>query len=87
MPQPMTPATEDTHHTATRSAVDRTLVIALAALAFALPLFIWPWSSEYGYTKTILNILWVAGMVITAGVAAWRQRSWRIRVPCLSPTA
>ena len=77
----MTPATQDTHRTERCAIVDRTLVIALAALAFALPLFIWPWSSEYGYTKTILNILWVAAMVITAGVAAWRQRSWRIRVP------
>jgi O-antigen ligase/tetratricopeptide (TPR) repeat protein len=81
MPTSMTPADGTTPASTARPLIDRVLVIAMAALAFALPLFIWPWSSEYGYTKTILNILWVAAMTITAGIAAWRHGAWRIRIP------
>jgi O-antigen ligase len=81
MPQPSTPADKAAHSGQKRPIIDRALVIALAGLAFALPLFIWPWSSEYGYTKTILNTVWVAAMAIAAGVAAWRHGAWRIRIP------
>ncbi|UCF09682.1 MAG: O-antigen ligase family protein [Candidatus Bipolaricaulota bacterium] len=63
--------------------MDRVLVYLLAGLAFAMPLLIWPWSSEYGYTKSIFALIAVSLMAISAGIAAWRKGSWQLRVPWL----
>jgi O-antigen ligase/tetratricopeptide (TPR) repeat protein len=66
-----------------RPIIDRVLVYVLAALAFAIPLLIWPGSSEYGYTKSIFALMVAAAMAIAAGAAAWRKGTWRIRIPWL----
>jgi len=60
---------------------DRILVYALAVVVFAIPLFIWPGISEYGYGKSILMIIAVSILSVLWGLSAWQKGSWSIRVP------
>jgi O-antigen ligase len=62
-------------------ALDRVLVYALAATAFGIPLFLWPGVTEYGYAKTVFAIVAVSVLSTLRGFAAWRQGSWRVRIP------
>jgi len=63
---------------------DRILVYALAFVIFALPVFIWPSASEYGYTKTIVGLIAISVLAILWGLSAWQKAEWRIRLPWLS---
>jgi len=64
--------------------LDRILFYAIVFLVFALPLFIWPGISEYGYGKTIVALIGVSGLAILWGLSAWRKRAWTIRLPWLA---
>jgi len=59
------------------------LLVGVAATLFILPLFLWPGISEYGYGKTMLALVMVSLLSILWGVSAWREGSWRIRLPWL----
>ncbi len=60
---------------------DRVMVGLIALFVFVLPLFIWPTSTEYGYSKSILALIAIS--VLCALWAAWSlfKREWRMRVP------
>jgi len=60
---------------------DRTLFYGVVLLVFAVPLFIWPGISEYGYGKTIVTLIGVSALAILWGVTAWRKGTWTIRLP------
>ena len=64
--------------------LDRVLVYALAFVLFALPLFIWPGATEYGYAKTIVGLIAIAILTVLWGISAWRKGEWRIRLPWIS---
>jgi len=59
------------------------MVYLVALFVFVLPSFIWPTSTEYGYSKSILALIGVSGLlVLWAGWSAYR-REWRLRIPWL----
>ncbi len=60
---------------------DRLFLYALAFVLFAVPLFIWPGITEYGYGKTIVATVAVSVLTIAWGIDAWRRGTWEIRVP------
>ena len=61
--------------------LNRSLLYLLVALVFALPLFILPGISEYGYGKTMIALVGVGLLMLVWGVHAWLSGSWRLRVP------
>ncbi|MFC2081848.1 Wzy polymerase domain-containing protein [Candidatus Bipolaricaulota bacterium] len=63
---------------------DRILIYALAFIIFALPLFVWPGASEYGYAKTIVGLIAVSVLAILWGLSAWQKGEWKIRLPWIS---
>jgi len=63
---------------------DRILVYGLAFTLFALPLFILPNATEYGYTKTILAIVLTSILGILWGIDAWRKGTWAVRIPWIT---
>jgi O-antigen ligase len=63
---------------------DRILVYGLAFTLFALPLFILPNATEYGYTKTILAIVLASILGILWGIDAWRKGTWAVRIPWIT---
>ena len=60
---------------------ERVMVGLVTLFVFALPLFIWPTSTEYGYSKSILALIGIS--VLFALWAAWSlfKKEWRMRVP------
>jgi len=60
---------------------DRLFLYALAFVIFALPLFIWPGITEYGYGKTIVATVAVSILSAAWGIDAWRRGAWEIRIP------
>jgi len=64
--------------------LDRVLFYAVLLLVFALPLFIWPGISEYGYGKTIVALIGVSVLAVLWGVSAWRRGTWSIRLPWIT---
>jgi len=67
-----------------RVPLDRILVYALAFVLFAIPLFIWPGITEYGYGKTMFALIAVSLLSILWGLAAWQRREWHLRVPWIT---
>lgn len=63
---------------------DRLFLYALAFVIFALPLFIWPGISEYGYGKTIVATVAVSILSAAWGIDAWRRGAWEIRIPWIA---
>jgi O-antigen ligase len=63
---------------------DRILVYGLAFTLFALPLFILPSATEYGYTKTILAIVLVSILGVLWGIDGWRKGTWAVRIPWIT---
>lgn len=63
---------------------DRILVYGLAFTLFALPLFILPNATEYGYTKTILAIVLTSILGILWGIDGWRKGTWAVRIPWIT---
>ena len=63
---------------------DRVLVYGLAFTLFALPLFILPNATEYGYTKTILAIVLISILGLLWGIDGWRKGTWAVRIPWIT---
>ncbi len=63
---------------------DRLLVYGLAFTLFALPLFILPNATEYGYTKTILAIVLISILGVLWGIQGWRRGTWTVRIPWIT---
>jgi tetratricopeptide (TPR) repeat protein len=63
---------------------DRLFLYALAFVLFALPLFIWPGISEYGYGKTIVATVAVSILSVAWGIDAWRRGALELRVPWIT---
>jgi len=63
--------------------MERTLVWLIAALVFAIPLIVWPGSTEYGYTKSILALIGISFLVVVWSLWSWQKGRWKIRVPWL----
>lgn len=64
--------------------LDRVLFYAVLFLVFALPLFIWPGISEYGYGKTIVGLIGVSVLAVLWGLSAWQKGTWSIRLPWIT---
>jgi len=64
--------------------LDRILFYSVLFLVFALPLFIWPGISEYGYGKTIVALIGVSILTVLWGLSARQKGSWTIRLPWLT---
>jgi O-antigen ligase/Tfp pilus assembly protein PilF len=64
--------------------LDRVLFYGVVFLVFALPLFIWPGISEYGYGKTIVALIGVSVLAVLWGLSAWQKGTWTIRVPWIA---
>jgi tetratricopeptide (TPR) repeat protein len=62
----------------------RLFLYALAFVLFALPLFIWPGISEYGYGKTIVATVAVSILSVAWGIDAWRRGALELRVPWIA---
>jgi len=63
---------------------DRVLVYLIAFFAFAMPLFIWPGITEYGYAKSIFALIGVSILLILWGASRWARREWRLRLPWIT---
>ena len=63
---------------------DRVLVYLMAFFAFAMPLFIWPGITEYGYAKSIFALIGVSILLILWGASRWARREWRLRLPWIT---
>lgn len=77
-------ATFRSHQSRNRSETSyppRGFLYAFAALCFAVPLFVWPTASEYGYTKSILALVGVSAFYAAWGIHAWMRRSCAVRIP------
>ena len=61
--------------------LNRILFYGVAFLVFALPLFIWPGISEYGYGKTIVALIGISVLAVLWGLSAWQKGTWTIRLP------
>jgi len=64
--------------------LDRILFYGIAFLVFALPLFIWPGVSEYGYAKTIVALIGISVLTVLWGLSAWQKGEWTIRLPWIT---
>ena len=64
--------------------LDRVLYYGVLFLVFALPLFIWPGISEYGYGKAIAGLIGVSVLTVLWGLSAWQRGAWTIRLPWLT---
>jgi len=64
--------------------LDRALFYGALFLVFALPLFIWPGISEYGYGKTIVALIGVSILTVLWGLSGWQKGAWTIRLPWLT---
>jgi len=64
--------------------LDRILIYALAFVIFALPLFLLPGVTEYGYAKTIAGLIAISVLTILWGLSAWQKGEWKIRLPWIS---
>ena len=63
---------------------DRVLVYLIAFFAFAMPLFIWPGITEYGYAKSIFALIGVSILLILWGASFWLRGEWRLRLPWIT---
>ena len=63
--------------------IERILVYLIALFVFALPLFIWPGVSEYGYGKSIFALIGISVLLILWGISSWQKGRWSIRFPWL----
>ena len=59
------------------------MVYLVALFVLVLPVFIWPTSTEYGYSKSILALIGVSLLVVLWAAWALYKKEWRIRVPWL----
>ncbi|MCK4391541.1 hypothetical protein KAX17_01370, partial [Candidatus Bipolaricaulota bacterium] len=60
------------------------MVYLIALFVFALPLFIWPGSTEYGYDKSIFALIGISILLILWGGSTWLKGEWRIRLPWIT---
>jgi len=64
--------------------LDRVLFYGVLFLVFALPLFLWPGISEYGYGKTIVTLIGTSVLAVLWGLSAWQKGTWSIRLPWIT---
>ena len=64
--------------------IDRCIVYLLAFVVFALPMFIWPGITEYGYGKSIAALIAISALTILWGLDGWRKGTWVIRLPWMT---
>ena len=64
--------------------LDRIILYLLAAVVFALPLFILPGISEYGYGKTIIALVAISILTILRGIDGLLKGTWTIRIPWIA---
>jgi O-antigen ligase len=64
--------------------LDRVLFYGVLFLVFALPLFLWPGISEYGYGKTIVALIGTSVLAVLWGLSAWQKGTWTIRLPWIT---
>jgi len=64
--------------------LDRGLFYGIVFLVFALPLFIWPGITEYGYGKTIIALIGTSLLTVLWGLSAWQKGVWTIRLPWIT---
>jgi O-antigen ligase len=67
-----------------RPPFDRILVYSLAFVVFALPLFIAPGITEYGYGKTIVALIAISVLSLLWGLSRWPTEAWAIRLPWIT---
>jgi len=67
-----------------RLPLDRILIYSIAFTLFAIPLFIWPGLSEYGYGKTMVTLIAVSVLSILWGLSVWQKRGWSLRIPWIA---
>jgi len=64
--------------------IDRCIVYLLAFVVFALPMFIWPGITEYGYGKSMAALIAISILTILWGLDGWRKGTWVIRLPWMT---
>ena len=64
--------------------LERLTLYLLAGVVFALPLFIWPGITEYGYGKTIIALVAVSLLTILWAVDGVRKGTWTLRIPWIT---
>ncbi len=64
--------------------VERAIVYLIAVFVFALPLFIWPGVTEYGYGKSIFALIGVSILLILWAGSSWLRGEWRLNFPWLT---
>jgi O-antigen ligase/Tfp pilus assembly protein PilF len=64
--------------------LDRTLIYLIAFFVFAMPLFIWPGVTEYGYGKTIFTLVGVSILLILWVTSSLRKGTWSLRLPAIT---
>ena len=67
-----------------RLSLDQILVYAVAFTLFAIPLFILPKITEYGYGKTMAALVAISALSILWGLSAWQKKEWKLRVPWMT---
>lgn len=60
---------------------ERAMVYLIALFVFALPLFIWPASTEYGYSKSIFALVAISLLVILWAAWSLVRGEWQIEFP------
>ena len=60
---------------------DRVLVYLVALFVFAMPLYIWPGVTEYGYAKSIFTLIGVSLLLLLWGGSSLSRGEWRVRLP------
>jgi O-antigen ligase len=66
-----------------RGRLERIQISAIAATVFILPLIMVPGLTDYNYAKCAIGLIFISGLLVLWGLAAWRRSSWTIRVPWL----
>jgi len=63
---------------------DRILIYALAFTLFAIPLFLIPGITEYGYGKTMFALVAVSILSVLWLLAEWQKGNWKLRIPWIT---
>lgn len=63
---------------------ERPMVYLIALFVFAMPLFILPEVTEYGYGKSIFTLIGVSILLILWGVSSWLKGEWRVHFPWIT---
>ena len=70
--------------TENRVPYDRILIYALAFVLFAIPLFLIPGVTEYGYGKTMFALVAISILSVLWMLAEWQKGDWKLRIPWIT---